>query len=480
MISRLATLLLVSSLALLPVTSNADSVVTDWNAIFLQAVRDFKLGPPMVARAAAILHTCIYDAWACYDDTANGTIYGGDLRRPTADRFRQNREVAINYAAYRAMVDLFPGDKAAYDAYMAGLNLDPANHSTNTSSPIGVGNLVSAAVLNFRHADGSNQLGDINGGAAYSDYTGYTPVNSVTTIVDPNHWQPQQFADPNSPSGFTTPAYLGPHWGNVKPFALTSSSQFRPIPPALLPKSAAAYRAQAAYLVRVTSKLTDRQKVIAEYWKDGPHSETPPGHWNLFAEQISIGQSFSLEQDVKLFFALGNAVMDASIAIWECKRHYDYVRPITAIHYLYKGLYIPTYPSGGLSAPSAPSTVLGEFWKPYQPDTFITPPFPEYCSGHSGFSAASAQILRAFTHSDHMGMSFTFSAGASQIEPNVVPAQAVTLSWATFSAAANEAGMSRRYGGIHFPQGDIAARHLGMQIGSTVWAKCQRLWAGRQ
>jgi hypothetical protein len=464
-------------LAALCGAAQADSVVTDWNAIFLQAVRDSKLGPPMVARASAIVHTCIYDAWACYDDQANGTMYGGDLRRPVAERIRQNREQAIHYAAYRALMDLYAPDKPMYDAYMAKVGLDPTNTSTNTATPTGVGNLVAAAVINFRHADGSNQLGDINGGAAYSDYTGYKPVNTATTIVDPNHWQPQTFVDPNSPTGFTTPGYLAPQWGNVAPFALTSAAQFRPIAPATIPAKAAQYRSQAAYIVRVTSHLTDRQKVIAEYWKDGPHSETPPGHWNLFAEQISIAKSFSLEQDVKLFFALGNAEMDASIAVWGCKRHYDSVRPITAIHYLYKGIYIPNYaPGGGAKA----GTILGENWKPYQPDTFITPPFPEYCSGHSGFSAAGAQILRAFTGSDRMNMSYTFPAGASLIEPNVVPAQPVTLSWATFTAAANEAGMSRRYGGIHFPQGDMAARHLGRQVGAAVWAKCQRLWGGRE
>jgi hypothetical protein len=477
MISRAVTLLIAAASVSIPWTLKADSVVTDWNAMFLQAVRDSKLGPPMVARAAAILHTCIYDAWACYDDTANGTVYGGDLRRPLLERIRQNREQAIDYAAYRAMVDLFPLDKASYDAYMARANLNPADLNTKACCPIGIGNLVSAAVINIRHADGSNQLGDINGGAAYSDYTGYVPVNTVTTIVDPNHWQQQTFVDPNSPTGFTTPTYLGAQWGNVRPFALAFPSQLRPIAPALLPRGLALYRSQAAYLVRLTSKLTDRQKVIAEYWKDGPHSETPPGHWNLFAEQISIAKSFSLEQDVKLFFALGNAVMDASIGAWECKRHYDYVRPITAIHYLYRGVYIPTYPAGG---GAAPTTVLGENWKPYQPDSFITPPFPEYCSGHSAFSASAAQILRSFLRTDRMGLSFTFPVGASAIEPNVVPAQPVTLTWSTFTAAANEAGMSRRYGGIHFPQGDVAARHLGTQAGKKVWAQCQRLWLGRE
>lgn len=450
---------------------HADSVVTDWNALFLQAVRESKMGPPMVARAAAIVHTCIYDAWACYDAKAKGTVYADLLRRPVAERFRQNREQAIHYAAYRALIDLFPAQKPIFDQRMTTLGLDVNDRSSNIATPTGVGNLTSGAVLTLRHFDGSNQLGDINGGAAYSDYTGYTPVNTVDQILNPNRWQPQRFVNPNAPNGTSVPGYLAPHWGNVKTFGLTSGKQFRPIPPAMWPIDATRYRAQVDYIVRVTANLTDRQKVIAEYWKDGPSSETPPGHWNLFASQVSIERSFDLEQDVKLFFALGNALMDAGIAVWECKRQYDYVRPITAVHFLKRGQYIPTW--GGTKL--QPRTVLGENWAPYQPDTFITPPFPEYCSGHSAFSSSSAQILKLFTKSDRFGHSATILAGSSQIEANV-PATDITLSWPTFTAAANEAGISRRYGGIHFPQGDIASRVLGRQIGSTVWAKCQRLF----
>lgn len=461
----------VGSLGLLVSSLRADSVVTDWNADFLQAVRESKMGPPMVARAAAVVHTCIYDAWACYDAKAKGTVYGDLLRRPEEERFRQNREQAIHFAAYRALVNLFPAQKAIFDQRMAEAGLDPLVATTNIVTPAGVGNLTSSAVLALRRVDGANQFGEINGGATYSDYTGYAPVNTVDQIINPNRWQPLRFVNPNSPNGISIPTFLAPHWGNVKPFALTSGRQLRPIPPALWPRDADRYRAQADYIVRVTSRLTDRQKVIAEYWADGPASETPPGHWNLFAREVSIERSFDLEKDVKLFFALGNALMDASIACWECKRHFDYVRPITAIRFLKRGRYIPTW--GGTKL--QPRTVLGENWVPYQPDTFVTPPFAEYTSGHSAFSASAAHVLRRFTGSDRFGHSVTIFAGASHIEDGV-PATDITLSWPTFSTAANEAGVSRRYGGIHFPQGDIASRVLGRKIGAAVWAKCQRLF----
>jgi hypothetical protein len=113
----------------------------------------------------------------------------------------------------------------------------------------------------------------------------------------------------------------------------------------------------------------------------------------------------------------------------------------------------------------------GSLWIPYQPSTFPTPPFPEYISGHSTFSAAGATILHLWTRSDMFGDSVTFAAGSSTIEPGITPASAVTLSWNTFTDAANEAGISRRYGGIHFKAGDFVGRAVGDLVGLQAWIK---------
>ena len=115
--------------------------------------------------------------------------------------------------------------------------------------------------------------------------------------------------------------------------------------------------------------------------------------------------------------------------------------------------------------------INGEDWLPYQPLTFITPPFPEYISGHSAFSAAAAEILKRFTGSDNFGGSVTLPAGSSRVEPGLTPQSDVTLSWATFSDAADQAGISRRYGGIHFQQGDLDARATGRQAAQKCWDK---------
>jgi hypothetical protein len=139
----------------------------------MQAVRDGSLGPPMVARALAIVHTCMYDAWAPYDEKAVGTRLGSSLRTHPSWRTLANKNKAISFAAYRAAVDLFPREKIkSFDPLMASLGYDADDISTDTRTPSGIGNVACAAVLAFRHTDGSNQLGDLTAsGIPYADYT---------------------------------------------------------------------------------------------------------------------------------------------------------------------------------------------------------------------------------------------------------------------------------------------------------------------
>src|SRR3989440_9247983 len=123
-------------------TRASDNVVVRWNAAALQGVRDSRLGPPMVARALAIVHTCIFDAWAAYDKRAVGTRFGAGLRRPPRERTLANINAAISFAAYRAAVDLFPGDRVSvFDPLMRRLGYEPANRTTDVSTPAGVGDV---------------------------------------------------------------------------------------------------------------------------------------------------------------------------------------------------------------------------------------------------------------------------------------------------------------------------------------------------
>ena len=191
-----------------------DTLAVQWNDVLLESIREAKLGPPIVARAIGVTHTCGFDAWAAYDDLAVGTQLGGSLRRPAAERTLANREKAYSYAEYRCLADLFPGQTALARAEMAALGFDPDDASTDPATPQGIGNLAAAAVIEFRHHDGANQLGDLNPGA-YSDYTGYLPVNDPDHINDPNRWQPLRFSDGNG--GFVTPGFIAPQWETWRP-----------------------------------------------------------------------------------------------------------------------------------------------------------------------------------------------------------------------------------------------------------------------
>jgi hypothetical protein len=439
-----------------------DNVVLRWNAALLQAVRNVRFAPPFTARALAITHTCMYDAWAAYAPRALGTRLGDALRRPRHEWTQANQQVAVSFAAYRALVDLFPSQTTLFDAEMAVLGLDPLDESLDPSTPSGIGNSACAAVLAWRHDDGSNQLGDVNGGAPYSDYTGYLPVNDPDHLVDPNRWQPLRTAT-GAPQVF-----LAPQWGQVVPFALRAPDQFRPRPPHEY--QGRGYLPQADALVALSASLGDREKVIAEYWADGPATETPPGHWSLFAQYVSRRDRHDLDTDVKMFFVLGNALLDASIAVWDCKLAYDYPRPISAVRFLYAGQTIEAW-AGPFQGTR---TIPGEQFRSY----IATPSFPEYTSGHSAFSTAGATVLRLFTGSPFLGARYVFRAGSSTIEPGATPATDVTLSWRTFDDAAEQAGLSRRYGGIHFRQADLESREMGRQIGRQAWTRALRYFLG--
>jgi hypothetical protein len=444
--------------------SRSDELVLRWNDALLQAVRNVRFSPVFTARAAAIVHTSMYDAWSAYDRKALPTQRHSPWKRPRRERTVEDKRTAVSYAAYRALVDLFPSQKdALFDPLLLDLGLDPSDASTDRTTPAGIGNLAAAKVIAFRHADGSNQLGDVNGGAPYSDYTGYQPVNTPDDLVDPARWQPLA-----TPTGAQT--FLAPHWRLVAPFALESAGRLRPAPPARFPSPR--YVRQAEALVRLSAGLTDRQKMIAEYWADGPSTETPPGHWNLLAHFVSRRDRHSLDDDVKLYFILGNALLDASIAVWEAKVHYDYVRPVSAVRFVYAGRMIEAWAGQGLGTRLIP----GESFRSY----IATPPFAEYTSGHSAFSASAAEVLRLFTGHSSFGASVTLPAGSSVIEPGLTPKEDVTLRWRTFDEAADEAGLSRRLGGIHFRQGDLESRAMGKQIGRLAFAKATRLIEGRR
>jgi hypothetical protein len=453
---------------------NLENAVIFWDNLTLDAIRFTRPGPPVVARVLAMVHTAQYEAWSQYDATAVGTLLGAKYRRPVEERTTQNKNEAMSYAAYRVLVDLFPDLFRDLANSPQNYRIDINNTSTNPDTPAGLGNLAAAAVLTYRHDDGANQLGDRHPGA-YTDYTNYQPVNTPTQVNDLNAWQPLATSNGSFQGGcvpnagvLTVQTYVGPHWGLVTPFALDDGEEITPSsPPARYPSPE--FTRQAQEILDISANLTDRQKAISEYWVDGPASELPPGHWALISQLVSQRRHHRLDDDIKLFFAVSNANLDAGILAWKIKRVYNSVRPITAIRELFRGQKVRAWGGPGKGT----ELINGEDWEPYQDRCFVTPAFPEFISGHSTFSAASAEVLKSFTGSDEFPSVHTvYDLRLGNLE------QPLKLTWQTFSEAADEAGISRRYGGIHFTQGDLVGRELGRKVGARAWQKAERFFTG--
>ena len=443
--------------------------------------------PTILSRTMAIVLTSMYDAWAAYDDVAVGTRLGGSLRRPPAERTLANKETAISYAAYRALLFVYAEDADWITAQFRAKGYDPDDVSTDPSTPAGVGNAAAAAVIAYRRDDGANQLGAATGGdgTPYADYTGYAPRNAPDKVVDPVRWMPIPFAD--GKGGVFSPGFLTSYWGNVQPFALERANQLRPPP---LPAWGSAWLDNdIAEAVRVNAELTLEQKAIVEFMREGPRSTGQSGHWLQFAQDVSRRDHQSLDQDVKLFFAVSNVVMDAFIACWEAKRYYDTGRPYWWARMLYEGKEIDGWAGPGKGVARIPASQ----WRPYSPETFPTPPFPGYPSGHATASGAASRTLELFTGSDAFGVVAIQEAGR-MTEPDVKAAamqarhgapasfdesaKEVHLQLPSFTATAEMAAMSRLWGGYHVRTDNEAGLVLGRRIAMYSWPKYQAYFDG--
>jgi hypothetical protein len=493
------------------VTDPTQTVSVVWDTVVQAAVEATSVGPTIASRAYAMLHTSMYDAWSAFDDVAISTTLADDLQGPESENTQANKIEAMSFAAYRVLDDLFASQTDLFEGVMDDFGFDSSNTSSDATTPAGIGNQMAAALLAVRHLDGSNQLGDSADGTigvSYSDTTDYLPVNATSDPAFIDAWTPE-FVPVDTQD--RAQSFLTPHWGTVDTFSQAPSDKYLPVAPqpfllvdgtvdldaktiTLADESVLAidksligtvinpeFIAQAEEVVEISANLTDKEKLIAEFWEDGGGTSFPPGTFMTFGQFVSARDNHSTDQDAKMFFALGNAVFDAGVATWEAKVEFDYTRPVRAIRELGELGLVGDFDSelGGYAIDAwtpdgGTQTILATDFLTYQtPGGDISPPFAEYTSGHSAFSAAGATILEMFTGSDAFGASVTFEEGESRFEPGLTPASPLTLSWDTFSVAADEAGESRLHGGIHFVEGDINGRTLGRNVGNAVWNRAQ-------
>jgi hypothetical protein len=460
MILRLALILV-----LLAITSvaQAASIVSEWLDDAIPIANEVAWEPTVGARFFAILSTAMYDTWSAYDPTAVAVVSGTALKTRGGPANEASKREAISHAAYTVLRTLAPQRGRALAERMAELGYDPNAHS----APATLGRRAASAVLTKFRADGANEAG------GFADTTGY----KARGAEDPTAWQPiLSFGKPQLP---TTP-----QWRRVMPFALTQADQFRPPPPPA--PGTLAWQRQLAVLIGVSGTLTDAQKASAEFWHEWGSSPSP--HLIELTRFVANVRDLRTDEEVKLFFVVSSALLDASIATWDAKYTYDYVRPITAIRSLGDVLIKSWRPSSlpAILAYSTPATLgaldstvvpagMAEMraaeWEPYLP----TPSFPSYVAGHGAFCGAWARVMTLATGTLELDYRKTVKHLYVEQRQLVPP---VTLDYPTYEAAAEACGQSRIWGGVHWPDDIERGLELGRKVGQNAWDRAQQFLLG--
>jgi membrane-associated phospholipid phosphatase len=394
--------------AVVEVPARPDMVLR-WNEIALHAIRLEKTPPPMAARNLAIMHVAVYDAVNAIFRTHNR--YAVDAV-PEAGA---SPDAAAAGAAYHALVALFPARRALFDRSLAASLAElPADGGRDAG--LDLGRFVADRMVELRRDDGARR--------AKTDYA---------LVPLPGAWV-------RTPGRYEPPLY--PAWGAVAPFAMRPGTQYKvPGPPPLASAAyAAAYREVQALGSRSSRQRTEDQTQIALFWADIAGTATPPGHWNQIAQTVARQRGTSLADNARLFALLNMTLADAGIYCWIIKFNFGLWRPVTAIR--------------RADEDGNPETVPDPFWEPL----IETPPFPTYTSGHSTFSGAAASLLANFFGADNIRF-----ASASDGLPGV------TRVYEGFWVAAEEAGMSRIYGGIHWQFDNTDGLTAGKELGQYVY-----------
>jgi PAP2 superfamily/Bacterial Ig-like domain len=386
-------------------TAGAIDPVLLWNQTVRQAIRTDASNPTSASRDMAMVQAAIFDVVNAIE---NRTGYYVTLAAPAGVSI----EASIAGAAHQVLSYLFPAQHALFDAVLSTSLAQVPDGSGETNS-VNFGRQVGQAIIELRANDGWDEFEEHRPG------------------TDSGDWQPSE------------PMYavaLDPQWATMQPWTMSSPDQFLPPGPPSLGslRWANAYNEVKSLGARNSAARTADQLQIARFWAGGPGTSTPPGHWNLIAEQVATAAGNSIAENARLFAMLNIALADAAIVAWNSKFADDFWRPITAIH-------------SGLTDDNE-LTDADSTWQPL----LITPPFPEYISGHSTFSGAAATVMTALFGSD-----FAFSVTSEGLA-------GVTRSFTSFDEAAAEAGRSRVYGGIHYEFSNADGQAAGKALANYV------------
>ena len=383
----------------------ADNAVLYWNEQGIDATRLARNPPPMSSLMLATYHVAIFDTVNGFTRTNNGWLVNDPAPAGA------NMDAAIAGAAHTVMKGLWiaTNPRMIEVSYQKALAAIPDGQAKTDG--IAWGEKVANAILAKRADSGYNK-----------------PIPGVYSSTEVGKWR-------ETPPTFRPP--LLPFWGKVTPFVMTSPSQFRAPPPESL--GSKEYADELAFVAshgaRDGADRTDYQTLSTPFWSDDLGTSTPPGHWNMIAQDIARRKNFSELECARLFALLNLAEADGAIACWEAKYYYNVWRPETALR--------------ELDAKTNPSVVSRPDFIP----NMVAPPFPSYISGHSTFSAAGARTIALFIGTDDIDFSVT-----SDGLPGVVH------TFKKLSDAQKEAGMSRVWGGIHTMSDNLEAQKVGTQV----------------
>lgn len=420
---------IIVALAVQPVQAapvGADKVMRDWYRLILELVRHTPTySPPVASRAFAYLGVTAYEALASGDTTM--TSLSGQLNGLTPLPQREGgmaydeavvMQAALSSAAREFFGNTGPTGQRALKRMTEKLSSEV---STGLAPDLvarsqAYGESITAHILAWSLDDGGAKVENMGFPLEYKLTEG------------PEHWVPTNLINQQQMP-------LLPKWGENRPFAMKIGNACPlPPPPAYSEEKGSDFYTEALEVYEAVNNLTPEQRAIARFWSDDPMlSPTPPGHWIVIALKLLDERQASAAEHADLLARLGISLADAFIGCWHSKFEFDLVRPVTYI-----------------------KRVIDPKWEPI----LITPPFPEYPSGHSTQSGAAATVLTAF-----FGENFAFTDNTH--EKDKLP----NRSFKSFWDAANEAGISRLYGGIHFR----AAIDRGLDQGRCIGEKAVAL-----
>lgn len=406
----LSTLILAAALA--PATPvRAQNCVLDWNNEVLNATRLSRNPPPMAALHMATFQVAIFDAV----NGITGTHQGWLVNDPAPAG--ASIEAAAAGAAHTVL-------KAVWAPIANETNFDLALQRALAAIPDGPGK---TAGLEWGRAVATRIL-------AKRATSGFDkPIAGPFSSQEPGKWR-------ETPPGFRPPVL--PHISRVTPFAMTSPEQFRaPPPPAVGSKE---HAEELAYVVRVGARdgaeRTEYETMTAPFWSDDLGTATPPGHWNVIAQDIARSRKLSVPECARLFALLTIANADAGISCWDTKFYYRTWRPESGIREL----------TAAANAHAQP--------RPDFIPLMVSPAFPDYTSGHSTFSAAASRLLERYFGTDDIEFTTT-----SDGLPGAV------RSYKRLSDCRREIGMSRVWAGIHVMSSNLAGQEAGLKIADWVF-----------